>query len=468
MRIKNICVRKLFGNFDHFIPLQSPVGVTIIHGPNGFGKTAILKMTSSLIKGSTSIFENTPFFEFRLTFDDDTSLLARRNEVTGQTEDKPEVRVRYYTCDAQGSETEVSAPKLRTSLPLSVLRKIDKLIPPPYELRGDTWKDPAGQEFSVTEILELFPKAEEAVPLEFRPKTLVSALENLPVFLVETNRLGAQSEPEDQDASSPSGMSTAFSVSRGIQSMFELHRNIPRQSTRVTQYSNDIVKKIKSVLGDYANRSQDLDRIFPERLVQFFKERKQALSDKEIVSRMKELDEKSRRLISLGLLDKGSVLRDLSEEEVRSAPEALTIYLDDVQEKLKAFEDMADRIGRLIDIINERFKYKKLRIDRELGFQAISDQGQTIQLEELSSGEQHELVVLYELLFRSPQNCLLLIDEPEISLHVAWQSRFLSDLIGILELTKAYVIVATHSPAIIDERWDLTVELKRPATVDIH
>ena len=94
----------------------------------------------------------------------------------------------------------------------------------------------------------------------------------------------------------------------------------------------------------------------------------------------------------------------------------------------------------------------------------LSDQDEaSIQIEDLSSGEQHELVVLYELLFRAPKNGLVLVDEPEISLHVAWQSRFLSDLIGILRLTDAYAIVATHSPVIIGTRQDLTVELKGPA-----
>ena len=136
----------------------------------------------------------------------------------------------------------------------------------------------------------------------------------------------------------------------------------------------------------------------------------------------------------------------------------------DVQEKLKVFDDIAHRIGSLMDIVNDRFKYKHLRIDRMRGFRVLSDQDEaSIQIEDLSSGEQHELVVLYELLFRAPKNGLVLVDEPEISLHVAWQSRFLSDLIGILRLTDAYAIVATHSPVIIGTRQDLTVELKGPA-----
>jgi len=74
------------------------------------------------------------------------------------------------------------------------------------------------------------------------------------------------------------------------------------------------------------------------------------------------------------------------------------------------------------------------------------------------------LVLLYELLFRTPKNALVLVDEPEISLHVGWQTRFLSDLIEIMGQLDAYAIVATHSPMIIGKRWDLAVELKGPET----
>ena len=80
----------------------------------------------------------------------------------------------------------------------------------------------------------------------------------------------------------------------------------------------------------------------------------------------------------------------------------------------------------------------------------------------LSSGEQHELVILYELLFRAKSNSLILIDEPELSLHVAWQERFVKDLEETARVSNFRAIIATHSPEIIGDRWDLTVELSGP------
>jgi predicted ATP-binding protein involved in virulence len=53
-----------------------------------------------------------------------------------------------------------------------------------------------------------------------------------------------------------------------------------------------------------------------------------------------------------------------------------------------------------------------------------------------------------------------LIDEPELSLHVGWQVQFLKDLQDIVKLADLDILMATHSPDIIQDRWDLTVELQ--------
>ena len=62
-------------------------------------------------------------------------------------------------------------------------------------------------------------------------------------------------------------------------------------------------------------------------------------------------------------------------------------------------------------------------------------------------------------LILDPQS-LVLIDEPELSLHVGWQVNFLKDLQEVTKLADLDIMMATHSPDIIQDRWDLTVELR--------
>src|SRR5580765_9113146 len=98
MRVKNVRVKKLFGVFDHEIPLQSAERVTIVHGPNGFGKTIILKMIKAVADGSSKIFESTPFEEFCLTFDDSTCLVITR----GKPDEQGRVRILTTMRDGNG------------------------------------------------------------------------------------------------------------------------------------------------------------------------------------------------------------------------------------------------------------------------------------------------------------------------------------------------------------------------------
>jgi hypothetical protein len=382
--------------------------------------------------------------------DDGTARLVRRIE---QPEPgKPRIRLELLKEDANGKTESISESFDPSKLPQAVLAQVDHYVPGPFGLIDGGWVDEDGDRYSLTEILELFPNARKGLPKKYRVNPF---FEDLQIFFIETNRLsgGPKSEAELRQQAvyvNPRNRMLRDGASRD---------DVPR----VNQYSIDIRQRIQSVLALYAKHSQESDRTFPERLVQFVRSRQHAIPESDILNEMAELEKKRQSLISFGLLDSESGLRDLTEEDVNKAPEALTIYVHDVQEKLKVFDDLAERIGSLMNIVNSRFKYKRLTVNRERGFSLLSDFNQPIDLENLSSGEQHELVVLYELLFRAPKNGLVLIDEPEISLHVGWQSRFLPDLIGILAVTDAYAIVATHSPVIIGTRQDLTVDLQGPS-----
>ena len=89
------------------------------------------------------------------------------------------------------------------------------------------------------------------------------------------------------------------------------------------------------------------------------------------------------------------------------------------------------RIQLLVGSVNGKFRNKTLSVSREKGLQVTDRINRPVSLEALSSGEQHELVLWYDLLFRVDSNALVLIDEPELSLHVTWQKKFLPELLEI-------------------------------------
>ena len=78
MRITKISVKKLFGVFDHEIPLNQESRITIIHGPNGVGKTMILRLIQDMFDfGFTHIYD-IPFDQFIIEYDSGASVSVHR------------------------------------------------------------------------------------------------------------------------------------------------------------------------------------------------------------------------------------------------------------------------------------------------------------------------------------------------------------------------------------------------------
>ena len=120
------------------------------------------------------------------------------------------------------------------------------------------------------------------------------------------------------------------------------------------------------------------------------------------------------------------------------------------------------RLALFTDIVNERFAQKSLTITPDRRLEFVTSFGGKLRPEDLSSGERHVLLLLYRLLFVVRPDSLILVDEPELSLHIVWQQEFLKDIEKILDLVSLDILIATHSPQIIHDRWDLAVELKGP------
>ena len=73
-RLQRIEVEGLFGIYNHAIDLELDSRVTLLHGPNGVGKTTILKMIDALLTEHFGYFREAQFKRLLLGFDDGTEL----------------------------------------------------------------------------------------------------------------------------------------------------------------------------------------------------------------------------------------------------------------------------------------------------------------------------------------------------------------------------------------------------------
>ena len=124
------------------------------------------------------------------------------------------------------------------------------------------------------------------------------------------------------------------------------------------------------------------------------------------------------------------------------------------------------RIDGFINHINGFLSDSGKRIDfndkGELYYTIKGDQS-TREIEELSSGE-FQLILLFAHIFLRPlrssnksEKSIFLIDEPELSLHIAWQAKFMD----VLEDASDYfqLLIATHAPTIAVNQDDHCVDL---------
>lgn len=435
MRIQAISIHGLFDVFDYHIPLNLKDRITIIHGPNGSGKTIILSLLHGLFNGNYSKIRSIPFSEFKIQFDDNSSLVISKNYYS---ESEPQTPLLIYSRSGAETKTHLLTDIRRQDLsfPLSA---IDDLIPNLSRVGSDTWRALDSDEMlSLSQVIEKFG---DKLPLKHKdPKWLIDIKEKISVNFITTERLRMRF------------------VERDIRRERYLREPLESTSSAVEVYSKDLSKRIQNTLAEYAQKSQPLDRTFPSRLVKEINATQTpTITADELRDRLKELEDKSARLVAAGLLEKADnvsvpiEINDLTHN-------VLAIYVSDVEQKLAVFDTMLDKLETLKKIIGKRFLLKKVVIG-EKGFSFETITGKMLSPGDLSSGEQHELVLFYRLLFELPSSSLILIDEPEISLHIAWQQEFIEDLQEITRFADTDVLIATHAPDIIHDKWGWTVDL---------
>lgn len=445
MKIKRIVVKNLFGIFYHEIPLNLDDQITIIHGPNGFGKTIILTALSKFFNKNFSSLIKIPFDELSIDFDNNDRLSITRNTKYKEVESQKELEeTSKLTVELWKDETLIETYPIKENDGIS-LTLIEKILPNFRRVGDKSWLDRStGMLVPLNRILDVYGDELRSVfNIETeKPQWLEDILNSLDVHLIETQRL------LNFQNSSPKYRHTR-----------EINTPIPV----VQEYSMDLASAIEKNLAEYGSLSQSLDRTFPKRLVE--RETTTILSIEELKSQLTSLEQKRSLLEKTGLLDKEKDeinWKDLFEKIDESNRHIMSAYIQDTITKLNTFDELYSKISMLAKIINNRFLYKKISINRTKGFFFETSKGEIISPQFLSSGEQHELVLFYELLFNVSSNSLILIDEPELSLHVFWQEQFLNDLIEITKIRGFDVLMATHSPDIINNKWELTVELKGP------
>jgi predicted ATP-binding protein involved in virulence len=427
VKILSIHIKELFDIFNYDIVFPDNENALIITGPNGYGKTMILNIVFNLFNQKFSFFEKLIFKEIVINLENNISIRIWKGSGVRKS------GVEFIFHEGTNRIGSFSSANINDSdqIALALSKLSENMRDHQHKVTLADFRD--GSTFLSNYIYALERESLQKIGNE----KIETILNSIKVHLIQEQRLFKKIPNLEQVRPN---------------SRENLEQTVMTDTIRI--YAEELRKFITSFSELSTIRAQELDSSYPTRL----RSEKEKFSEVDYLARYALVKAKQEKLSKYGLYE---IKQDFLTYDAEDA-KALTVYLKDLESKLNIFDERLKKLDLFTTILNERrFTFKTIQISREKGFFFKTSKGTELELNQLSSGEQHEVILLYELIFNVKDDVLVLIDEPEISLHVTWQKEFLSDLLRIVEMQNIQVMIATHSPAIINGRWDLTYNLEK-------
>jgi predicted ATP-binding protein involved in virulence len=428
MRISSIKIENLFEIFNYDISFKPEENVLIITGPNGFGKTMILNIIFNLFNRKFLFFQKLVFDKITLSLDNNIEISISKL----LDENKPKISFSFFE-----NNIEIERFDYSNKLEHDLERAIQNYLPV-RKIAPERWMDHRTDR--VLNIDDLLNEYADQLPndvskniLRIKSERVNVILDSIQVHLIREQRLFKKAQNIDRN-----------------------YRE-EKEQTIMIETIQTYAKELKQLISEFLQKSfiqtQELDSSYPKRLTS----ENNILTQEEYEVRYNTLKNKQKKLTEFGLYESKQEFLNYNIDDAK----ALSVYLKDFELKLGVFDEILEKLELFTSILNERrFTFKSINVSRTKGFYFKTAKGKELELSQLSSGEQHEVVLLYELIFNVKPDILVLIDEPEISLHITWQKEFLTDLLKIIQIQNIQVIIATHSPSIINDRWDLVYNLE--------
>lgn len=416
----------LFNTFNHEIRFNK--NITIIMGENGVGKTITLRLIEAIFSRKLEYLFEKEFSEIIITFHKETWNITKRVD---DSQKYPEHIIKIKSSRKGAAPLEVTSSMLMPRIPPIIIR----------ENENSWYNRRTGQKLTRDEVIERF--GSDALGIDF-PEWYMHQCEQNRVSIIKTQRLY-------QDSA----------------------RNEGRSLLSVVKYSNELSALMQEEISKAAKSTGDLDRTFPKRLLKQMRSN-HTYPVSNILEELHKLEKHRLELSDLGLLTEteanDAIISEIDEND-KTMISVLHLYVKDSWQKLHQYDVLYKKLSLLKDIINSHYKYKTFNVDSLKGFvispkheskggdAKANGENNEINVNLLSSGEQNELVLFYELLFKCDDNDLILIDEPEISLHLDWLQKMIGDLSRITDANGASLLIATHSPDFVGDNYDLVQNL---------
>lgn len=141
------------------------------------------------------------------------------------------------------------------------------------------------------------------------------------------------------------------------------------------------------------------------------------------------------------------LFRNLEYPRLRGLFSAFEKYDKEVARSFAQLEVFRTQINDFLADSNKEVFFSEAESSLRFRLKGMSDSvGRPIS--ELSSGEKQIVIMLTYLAFLAGKDSIFIVDEPELSLHLAWQRKLIESL-SKLRPPSSQLILATHSPEIV-------------------
>lgn len=445
MKIISLKISKLHGVFDYNVAFNTDV--TFIYGLNGCGKTTILNITEAIITGQLFKLFNYKFESIELNYAKNGNILKIKSlTITNISKDTLSVNFNNKSYEIAREYIREESENLKRNL---------------YEYIKIY--------FSKYPILDEIKKTFNYVYLPLNR----SSLYNNDDWFIKWHSVHRSSnftenmlQLENQDLS-----------------MLEVEGLIYDQTSRINfniskindEFRNKILKSLlemKNVTNDSIAKTL-IEIIGSKDFINDIEETKNAylkmLNDLKLLNEEEEDNYKKFFANLIEGVDKFSKKRDkismdliLKFQEYTKIKKLISISKSMEESKAKEREPIDVFVKTMNEFVSSSDDEKRIDIDDfgRVYFTTKYNKGR-ISIQHMSSGEKQLITFFANLIFKVKKGTsgIFVVDEPELSLHLLWQKKFVEKALSIngdLQL-----IFATHAPEIIGEKRNKMFKLEK-------
>lgn len=463
--IKRLSIRGLYGRGNYDL-LFNHSGINIITAPNGYGKTTILNVVSGVLQNNLFGFLRLDFSEIELESFDGIKLTFAKNNNQFFCNRKRFIVPSLIENTEEGIRFELS------------LEDISYFYEGEPHRRGGVFRRGPMRPWTYNVVSDVI---EGDVVVAINGFCSRDAKKENELLALKKN----------VEAFQKAVGSSLFVDAGRLYERTSVRAAVKRESTqsiyrkKITMIPDVMARILQKYNNMYSATSKSIDSVFFAQLTKAIsqsdssKDSDRPYTIEDYTADLKKVFEKLEKIQESGILvGRKDNVETLSDFNAKYGFIYQT-FMKNWDKKLSVYEPLINKVSLFKDIINSKLEFSSLSLDYFDGL-VVSEKSNNkafIPLDALSSGEQELVVMFFGLLFdeelssinlrsqkeisQPDQTAVVLIDEPEISLHVSWQIEIIDDLKKInstISHPKQFVI-ATHSPQIINNHWDEVFDL---------